>query len=153
VTQPACGQNLPAAVPTPSGPATASTDLKITAQSILFDTDKLLGVAGKELTITFDNKDAGIPHNIHFFKGEDSTGADGGLTEIAAGPLVQTLKIGPFDAGKYYYQCDVHPGTMSGILTVEAAGAAPAAGGASASTTPAASATGAAATPAASATP
>ena len=152
ITQPACGQLMPAAVPTPSGPATASTELKITAQSILFDTDKLLGVAGKELTITVDNKDGGIPHNIHFFKGEDATGADAGSTELAAGPIVQTLKIGPFDAGdKYYFQCDVHP-NMSGILTVEAAGAAPAAGAAT-STTPAASTTAAAATPAASATP
>jgi mono/diheme cytochrome c family protein/plastocyanin len=163
ITQPACGQLLPAAAPTSSGPATASTELKIVGQSILFDTDKLLGVAGKELTITFDNKDAGIPHNIHFFKGEDATGADAGLTELAAGPIVQTLKIGPFDAGRYYYQCDVHPGTMTGILTVEAEGAAPAggaAGGASptAAATAAAAATpaatvGTAATPVASATP
>jgi mono/diheme cytochrome c family protein/plastocyanin len=150
ITQPACGQLMPAAVPTPSGPLTASTELKITAQAIAFDTDKLLGVAGKELTVTFDNKDGGIPHNIHFFKGEDATGADAGSTEIAPGAVVQTLKIGPLDAGKYYYQCDVHP-NMSGVLTVEAAGAAPAAGAVTPSTPVASPA--AAATPAASATP
>jgi mono/diheme cytochrome c family protein/plastocyanin len=129
ITQPACGQNLPAVVPTPSGPTAAATELTVIGQGTLFDTDKLLGVAGKELTVTFDNRDSGIPHNIHFFKGKDATGADTDTTEVAAGPVVQTLKLGPLDAGDYYYQCDVHPGTMSGTLTaVEGGAAAPAAG-------------------------
>jgi mono/diheme cytochrome c family protein/plastocyanin len=148
ITQPACGQNLPPAASTPSAPTSAATELTVIGQSTLFDTDKLLGVAGKELTITFDNRDSGIPHNIHFFKGKDATGTDVGTTDVAAGPVVQTLKIGPLDAGDYFYQCDVHPGTMSGTLTTVAGGAAaPAAG-----TTPAATAA-SAATPEATATP
>jgi mono/diheme cytochrome c family protein/plastocyanin len=154
ITQPACGQNLPPAVSTPSAPTAAATEMTVIGQSTLFDTDKLLGVAGKELTITFDNRDSGIPHNIHFFKGKDATGADVGTTDVAAGPVVQTLKIGPLDAGDYYYQCDVHPGTMSGTLTTVEGGAAAPAG----ATTPAAGTTpsateAAAATPAATSTP
>jgi mono/diheme cytochrome c family protein/plastocyanin len=124
ITQPACGQLMPPAQTTSAEPTTASTELKIVGQSILFDTNKLLGVAGKELTVTFDNKDAGIPHNIHFYKGEDVTGEDVGQTDIEPGPVVQTLKLGPLDAGRYFYLCDVHPGTMEGILTIVAADAA-----------------------------
>ena len=147
VTQPACGQNLPAVVPTPAGPTTASADLKIIGKGTAFDTDKLLGLAGQELTVTFDNQDAGIAHNIHFFKGTDATGADVAQSDIESGPVVQTLKVGPLDAGTYYFRCDVHPGQMEGTLTTVAAGAGAAAG----ASTPAAG--GAAATPEASATP
>lgn len=140
VTQPACGQNLPPVVPTPSGPTSVTADLKISAQGIAFDTDKLLGLADQALTITFDNKDNGIAHNIHFFKGKDATGADVAQTDIEAGPVVQTLKFGPLAAGEYYYRCDVHP-QMEGILTTAAAGAAAPAAAVTAVATPAASAT------------
>jgi mono/diheme cytochrome c family protein/plastocyanin len=164
VTQPACGQNLPAAAPAATGPATASTDLTLVAQGLAFDTATLLGVAGQPLTITYDNRDAGVPHNLHVFKGKDATGADVALSDIKSGPVTETLKLGPLDAGDYYYRCDVHPTTMEGILTTAAAGAAPAAPATgttpaadatpAAGTTPAASTTPAAgATPAASATP
>jgi mono/diheme cytochrome c family protein/plastocyanin len=148
VTQPACGQNLPAVVPTPSGPVAPTTDLNVIASGTAFSTDHLLGIAGQELTVTYDNQDAGIAHNIHFFKGTDATGADVAQTEIAAGPVKQTLKLGPLDAGDYYYQCDVHPGQMEGTLTTVAPGTAPTTPGA-----PAASTTASSATPAASATP
>jgi mono/diheme cytochrome c family protein/plastocyanin len=148
VTQPACGQNLPAVVPTPSGPVAPTTDLNVIASGTAFSTDHLLGIAGQELTVTYDNQDAGIAHNIHFFKGTDATGADVAQTEIAAGPVKQTLKLGPLDAGDYYYQCDVHPGQMEGTLTTVAPGTAPTTSGA-----PAASTTASSATPAASATP
>ena len=37
----------------------------------------------QQVTITFDNQDAGIPHNIHVFKGTDAT-----APSLFAGPLV-----------------------------------------------------------------
>ncbi len=147
ITQPACGQNLPPVVPTPSGPTSATADLKISAQGTAFDTDKLLGLADTSLTITFDNKDNGVAHNIHFFKGADATGADVAQTAIEPGPVVQTLTFGPLATGAYYYRCDVHP-QMEGTLTTVAAGAA----APPAAATPAATGA-AAATPAASPTP
>jgi plastocyanin len=117
-TGPVCGQYPPAVQPTPSGPAVAATELKLIAKNIQFDSAALTGAAGKELTVTLDNQDSGVPHNVHFFKGTDNTGDSVGATEIATGPIVQTLKLGPLDAGSYYYQCDVHP-TMLGTLTVQ----------------------------------
>jgi plastocyanin len=141
ITQPACGQNLPAAVPTP-GAVAASANLKLVAQGTAWDTEKLLGIAGQELTLSYDNKDAGIAHNIHIFANKDASGDAVIQSEIAPGPETLTLKFGPLVAGDYYYQCDIHPGQMSGTLSVVAAGSAPAASSSpAASTTPAASAT------------
>jgi mono/diheme cytochrome c family protein/plastocyanin len=135
VTQPACGQNLPAAVPTASGPVTPSATLSIISSGTAFSATTLLGIAGQPLTLTHDNQDAGIAHNIHFYKGEDKSGEDVAQTDIEAGPVTQTLNFGPLDAGDYFFQCDVHPGQMEGTLTTVAAGAEPAA-----ATTPAADA-------------
>ena len=127
ITQPACGQNLPPVVTAGAGNEAPSATLTISASGIQFDKDKLAALSGVPLKITFDNKDAGIPHNIHFFKGGDETGADVAQTVVESGLVVQVLDFGPLEDGKYYYHCDVHP-QMNGILTVSAAGAAPAAG-------------------------
>ncbi len=140
-TAPACGQNLPAAVATaPVVPVAPSTSLTITAQGTAWDKSTLVAVAGAPLTLTLDNKDAGIAHNIHIYQGSDTSGTDIASTEITPGTSTQTLNFGPLDAGDYYYQCDVHPGQMNGTLTAAAAGAggapAPAAGAAGAAGTP-----------------
>lgn len=142
ITQPACGQNLPPAVPTPGAVAPSAT-LTITAQGTAWDKDTLAAIAGVPLTLTLDNKDVGIAHNIVFFQGQDATGTRLAETPIEPGPVTQTLNFGPLDPASYYYHCDVHP-QMSGLLTATAAGAAPAAG--------APAATGGAATPASAAT-
>lgn len=137
ITQSACGQTAAAPVPTQSGPTVAATEFTVIGQGTAFDKTQLLGVAGQELTVTFDNRDAGVLHNIHFFKGTDSTGDEVASTDPQNGPVVETLKLGPLDAGSYYYQCDVHPGQMEGLLTTVAPGdSAP-----SAASTPAAATT------------
>jgi plastocyanin len=96
--------------------ASGGTTLALTAQSIQFDKTKLEANAGT-VTIEFDNKDSGIPHNVHVYKGSDATGDSVGMTDIATGPTTQTLTI-DLAASTYYYQCDVHPTTMNGTLTV-----------------------------------
>ncbi|MBI5288471.1 MAG: c-type cytochrome [Chloroflexi bacterium] len=127
ITQPACGQNLPAggggATPTPEAP---SATLSITGLGTAFDKANLYGLPGVPLTVTFDNQDA-IAHNIAFYNGEDATADVIAGTDIEVGPLVQTLELAALDAGSYFYQCDVHPGLMEGFLVVGEASAAPAA--------------------------
>jgi mono/diheme cytochrome c family protein/plastocyanin len=123
IVQAACGQTAPAPTSTPSGPpAPPSATLTISAQAMAFDKDTLVALADTPLTLTFDNKDTGVPHNIHFFKGEDATGETVAQTALATGPDIATLNFGPLAAGTYFYQCDVHP-QMLGTLTVAAAGA------------------------------
>jgi plastocyanin/mono/diheme cytochrome c family protein len=120
-----CGQNLPAAAgPTAAGGASptteaASTNLTITAENTAWDKSTLTAVAGQPLTVAVDNKDSGVSHNIHFFKGADATGTDVASTQIQPGPATETLNFGPLAAGDYFYQCDVHPTQMTGTLTAK----------------------------------
>ncbi len=94
-----------------------SNNLKLTAKNTLWDTSKLRAKAG-EITLTQDNQDGGIIHNVHVYKGKDAKGESVAMTELEAGPSVQTLKLN-LQAGEYFFVCDVHPATMSGALTVE----------------------------------
>ena len=75
----------------------------------------------KTTTITFDNEDPGVLHNIQFFSDKDYT------TSIYKGPDVtgvasaqyQLRALGP---GTYYFHCDYHPTTMQGTITVAKSG-------------------------------
>jgi plastocyanin len=100
----------------PSGGSGGETVLELVAANILFDKDELEAPAGT-ITIEFDNRDGGIPHNVAVYEGEDATGESVGATELGVGPVQQTLTL-ELEPGTYFYQCDAHPATMSGILTV-----------------------------------
>ena len=108
----------PAAQATAAGTASAgaSIDIKASGSTLKFDKDKLSAVAGA-VTIVFDNQDSGIPHNISVHEGSDAKGATLGKTDLETGPVKQELKL-DLKAGSYYFQCDVHPTTMKGTLTV-----------------------------------
>ena len=140
ITQPACGQNLPAAVNTPP-PEAPSTTLSIVAEGIAWNKTLLSAVAGEPLTLTLDNRDDGTAHNIHFQLGAEPGGETVFASELATGPNTETLNFGPLDAGAYYYLCDVHP-AMEGVLTAYAPGTGPGGAGApAAGETPAADTT------------
>jgi plastocyanin len=105
---------------TPQGTATSGggggSTISIVSLNILFDKTKLTASAGT-VKIEFDNKDGGIPHNINVFDGKDASAKSLGATAIEAGPVKQELTL-DLKAGSYFYQCDVHPTTMIGTLTV-----------------------------------
>ena len=105
---------------TPQGTATSGggggSTISIAASNILFDKTKLTASAGT-VKIQFDNKDGGIPHNINVFDGKDATAKSLKATAIEAGPAKQELTI-DLRPGSYYFQCDIHPTTMTGTLTV-----------------------------------
>jgi plastocyanin len=123
---PAAGGQTPAAsatakaTPAATGQGTAaaggSVAIKASGSVLKFDTDKLTAAAGT-ITIMFDNQDAGIPHNISVHEGSDAKGKTLGKTDLEAGPVKQELKL-DLKPGSYFYQCDAHPSTMKGTLTV-----------------------------------
>ncbi|MBF6601236.1 MAG: cupredoxin domain-containing protein [Dehalococcoidia bacterium] len=129
ITGPACGQTAPVVQPTPSGPAGTPTaaptpaanaqTITIVGENVTFDKTAITANAGAPITITFENKDASVDHNIHFFEGSSASGKSVAATDVAAGPKTQTLNLGTLKPGTYYYQCDVHPDSMNGILTVK----------------------------------
>jgi plastocyanin len=105
--------------------------LTVTAKSLAFDTKEIDLPAGQPTTLTFDNQDAGVTHNIAFytdstlskalFQGDQFPGIDSREYQIPA-----------LDPGTYYFHCDVHP-TMNGAVVVGAAGGASGPAGATAS--------------------
>jgi plastocyanin len=87
--------------------------LTIVAVNVLFNTSSLSAPAG-DVTIVLDNQDKAVAHNIQFF----SKGASIGMSEIKTGPATDTLSLGTLTPGSYSFKCDVHPQTMTGVLTV-----------------------------------
>ena len=99
--------------PPPPPPPPAGGSVSIVAKDVLFQQVSLTAAAGP-LTVNFDNQDAGVVHNVHFF---DAGGGSAGETDLISGPASSsvTFTVAP---GRYTYKCDVHPAVMRGVLTV-----------------------------------
>ena len=101
-----------------SGGATGG--IAVVADGLEFDTKELNLPAGQPVTISFENKDAGIPHNIAIYTdASKSTILFQG--EVFPGPATKTYSVDPLEAEEYYFQCDVHP-AMNGTVVVQAGG-------------------------------
>ena len=77
-------------------------------------TESCLVAAPGKFTVNFNNNAPGIPHNFAVLDKEG--GKQIGATEVAPGPIKQTLSL-DLKAGTYYFQCDVHT-FMNGTLAV-----------------------------------
>jgi plastocyanin len=118
---PASGTYVAARPPAPTALASASAPasearIALVARDTAFDQSALTAPSGS-VTIAFSNKDGGVVHNVHVFDGREATGKSLGQTELSVGPSDQELKL-DLAAGAYYFQCDAHPATMKGTLTV-----------------------------------
>jgi plastocyanin len=102
--------------------------ITIVAQNIAFDTDCIEVPAGQPFTIAFDNKDAGVPHNVAGYPSSTELTNPLFQGEIITGPATADYKVPALDAGTYYFHCDVHP-TMNGALYVVSGGGAGGGGG------------------------
>ena len=109
----ACGGGGPQhhATCRPSG-----SSVSISAESSRFSTDCLAAPANGPFTISFDNKDDGVPHNVDIlspggqsiFKGQTITGS----RDV-------TYHVGALKPGTYEFRCDVHPDSMQGTFIVK----------------------------------
>src|SRR3546814_17673661 len=68
-----------------------------------WDLDRVIVPAGAEVTATIENREEGMPHNLHVKSPGDPK------TELEAGPVVQTLRFTIDEAGNYDFVCDIHP--------------------------------------------
>jgi plastocyanin len=100
----------------PGGGGGPGGELTVVAQNIAFDTQTIELPPEAVVTITFDNRDAGTPHNISIYS-DESLGETLFQGEIVTGPATIPYEVGPFPAGEYYFHCDVHP-NMSGAVRV-----------------------------------
>lgn len=110
----ACGDDDDEAGPQ----ATPSSSVVLVAEDIQFDTDTLDVSAGQEVTVTFDNRDAGVMHNFSVY--EDSSAATALFQgDLITGADTTTYTFEAPQPGTYFFRCDVHPDQMTGTLIVE----------------------------------
>jgi cytochrome c oxidase subunit 2 len=103
----------PAATPAPGGPT-----LSLAAKNIQFSTTSLAAPAGTPFTITFQNEDQGVIHNLAVYT-QDGQLVDNARTTLAQGPVTQTLVLPALQPGRYLFKCDAHPTQMVGTLEVK----------------------------------
>ena len=107
----------PTTVAPTTQPATTGEATELAVEAVDnegFSLSKLTAPAG-QISLTFNNKDAGgEPHNWRVKISEDESYA----TETKVGPDIQTITFTIGTPGDYTFICDVHPGVMTGVLTV-----------------------------------
>ena len=103
-----------ATTPTSAGDHAGGEKFKIVGKNIAFAPDKLTIPLNKDVEIIFDNRDASVPHNIHF---KTPTDVKTDVKEGKSAGVRDTIRLNVNKAGTYEFLCDVHP-TMTGQLTV-----------------------------------
>lgn len=100
------------------GGQTPTANPVISAVSVLsFEQKDVLVVANVPLKLEFDNKQAGVLHNVGIY---DSPAKAKEIFpgERITGPAKIIYDVPPLAPGGYYFQCDVHP-NMNGSLTAK----------------------------------
>jgi plastocyanin len=95
------------------GTANPST---VVAQGLAFSTAEIALPPDAPSTIHFENKDAGVSHDIAIYT-DSSLGTNLFRGQIITGPASIDYSIPALKPGTYYFHCDVHP-TMHGSVTV-----------------------------------
>jgi plastocyanin len=100
---------------TPGGPVNAT----LVARSLAFDKRTISASPGADVTVTLDNQDSGVLHNVAFYTNR-SAGTKIYVGELTAGPgkLVEKFKA-PASPGNYFFRCDAHPDQMTGTFVVK----------------------------------
>jgi plastocyanin len=111
----------PEETPAPTGP---QTEVTVVASGILFEQEEIHLLANSEITVTFDNQDAGVPHDLVFWVDEAaarSADEDGRLagTNIFSGVDQQSFTWQSGGPTELYFNCTVHPASMVGTAFVE----------------------------------
>jgi plastocyanin len=103
----------------PGGPGAGGGGVTVVAQSLVFDT-ATIELEPVPTTITFENRDAGVQHNIAIFS-DSSLGDELFNGELITGPATAEYAVPALQPGEHYFQCNVHP-NMSGTVVVSDAG-------------------------------
>jgi plastocyanin len=98
----------------PSGGGSGGNVVEVSAVGVAFEQAELSAPADEPFVLRFDNKDAGVPHNVEI---KDAGGASVFKGEIFNGVAVKDYQVPALGAGTYQFVCTVHP-NMVGTLTV-----------------------------------
>ena len=94
----------------------AGATVSIAARELAFNESELALAADSPSVISFDNQDDGIPHNLSIYTSQGGDPLFQG--EIVDGPGKIDYDVPPLQAGELFFQCDIHPTTMTGTVTV-----------------------------------
>ncbi len=98
-----------------AGPTMPPADVSLTAENITYTEAAITIPGGKPFTLAFNNKDAGIPHDVVF---KDAGGNVLFQGDIVTGPAVTVYDVPAIPPGQYLYICSVHP-NMTGTATAK----------------------------------
>jgi plastocyanin len=104
------------------GPGPGGVVVALVAQDIAFDPTNLSVPADQPFTIAFDNRDAGVQHNVQIFDNEEHSGTALFDGELVTGPMEVDYPVDPLAAGIYYFVCVVHPNMTGQIDAAEGGG-------------------------------
>jgi plastocyanin len=82
------------------------------AVNIQFEPDTLTLPAGQPLRIVLDNRDAGVPHDVHVFQGD----TDIATSPVVTGPGQTEVRFGPLAPDRYTFQCTIHPDMIGTVI-------------------------------------
>ena len=103
---------------TPTPPANSVT-INLVAENIAFDKGTITVPAGAQVTLNFDNRDSGIPHNFAVYTDANaSTPVFVGDTITGPATITYTFTAPPAP-GTYFFRCDTHPTNMTGTFIVQ----------------------------------
>ena len=106
----------PAPPPPPPPPPPGGTVSVAALDATAFTPSRVTAAAGGQVTLVFDNQDAGVLHDMTLFT---PTGTKLAETDVFAGPAQRMLVFNPPGPGSYPFVCQVHPQDMRGTLVVQ----------------------------------
>jgi outer membrane protein assembly factor BamB/plastocyanin len=110
----------PGATSSPTGTSSGgASTISLTAQNFAFNMSTITVKSGSQVTINFNNMDAGVPHNFAAYTNSAAT------TPIFVGQIINGVATtaytftAPSTPGTYFFRCDAHPTTMTGQFIVQ----------------------------------
>ena len=95
--------------------------ITLAASNTAFAKTQLDIAANTPTKVILKNADT-VPHNFDVISGPPPYAKPATQPTIALGGASVTYDIAGLPAGQYNFQCDIHPNSMKGILTVHEAG-------------------------------
>lgn len=87
------------------------------AASTGFSTDALEFEAEHPIDLEFMNEDPSVGHNVQIFDGPDDAAPPLFDGTVITGPATEIYTVHPLPQGEYFFNCRIHPTTMTGTIT------------------------------------
>jgi plastocyanin len=97
-----------------AGPPPTNEPYISASSATAFEVTEVAVFADQPFRLTFENKQAAVPHNVAIYDTPDRA-TELFVGEIFEGPATRVYDVEPLAAGSYFYVCSVHP-PMTGTL-------------------------------------